>query len=239
MDPNMNQNNQMGMVEPQIMNPQEQNQAQILNYNDVNAVAEEEKHSSSGKKVALFLALIGIILVGGGVFYTLNPTEETSSTTTPTEPSTTKAVTPAQTNTTCTLSDEAGIDDVTRQTIYVLNFDESGILTNYNKDYTVSTIKDDNKSPIKFKEEVQTYTKLFNDLQTSPVDGYTINMTQSGEGTDTQSLNVKVIIDLQTLDTTKLSGEIMSNTVTKADLVKGTEKETVKSTLGGYGYICQ
>ena len=71
MDPNMNQNPQMvqpqmvepqmidaSMMQPQMLNPQEMVQAQVLNYNDVNAVAQEEKKSVSLKKLALFLGII-------------------------------------------------------------------------------------------------------------------------------------------------------------------------------------
>ena len=65
MDPNMmNQNNQSGGMQ------QPQNQNQVLNYDDVNNVAQKEKKSTSTKKLTP-LGSIFIFSINGKVFISL------------------------------------------------------------------------------------------------------------------------------------------------------------------------
>ncbi len=256
MDPNMNQNPQMvnpqmvqpqmiepqmidaSMMQPQMLNQQEMVQAQVLNYNDVNAVAQEEKKSVSLKKLALFLGIIGVILVVGGVMQKFTLGDDINPTPT-TIPATTKEITPTNGNSTCVLSDDSGQSGVLRSTIYVLNYNAEEKLTGYNKDYTVTTIEEDNSSVGKLQVEQKTLETLSNLLTKTPVTGYSIQMTKPLATDHPQVLSTKVIIDFSTLDINKLPAQLMTNTITKVDLQKDQEKASVKQTLEAFGYICQ
>ncbi|MBQ6539255.1 MAG: hypothetical protein IJL76_03145 [Bacilli bacterium] len=235
MDPNMNQNNQMG-VEPQMMNPQEQVQAQVLNYNDVNTTVQEEKQSSSLKKVAIFFVFIAVILIGGGVYYkVLGPEEEPA----PTAPSTTKAASPTNGTSTCTLADEQGSNNLIRKTIYTMNFDESLLLISYTKDYTATTIPDDVQSDSTFLDEQTNLRVLAKAVTTKPINGYSLTLTEPATTDSPKTLNAKVIIDFAVLNTNDLTKELIENTVTNVDLKKGDSKDAVETALRSYGYICQ
>ncbi len=258
MDPNMmNQNYQMGGVEPQMMSYQEQTQAQVLNYNDVEMTAEKENKAKSTKKIALFFAALGIILVAGGVFYTLNPTDE--QTTVPTtetkniedqtpaeDPGTETPADPAQpqtasTTSTCTLSDESGTDGTTRETMYTLVYDANTTLMSYSKKYTVTSLQGAQKAAgvAKVKDENTTLTNLMTILNTTPVTGYTLAITPTQEGDDIIALTATVNVDFSTLDISKIPAEISKIAVTKVDLSKGQSQEDVKALLTSYGCVCQ
>ncbi len=256
MDPNMNQNPQMvdpqmvqpqmiepqmidaSMMQPQMLNPQEMAQAQVLNYNDVNAVAQEEKKSSSLKKLALFLGIIGVILVVGGVMqkFTLgdniNPTPTTI-------PSTTKEITPSTATTTCVLSDDSGQSGVLRSTVYIINFSQEGKLTGYSKEYTVTTIDENTSSPGKLQEEQKSLESLSEMVTKTPVNGYSITLKKPLSTDHPQVLTSKVVIDFSTLDINQVPGALMANTATKVDLQKDQENAIVRETLESFGYTCQ
>lgn len=234
----MNQNNQSGgMQQPQMMNQQEQNQAQVLNYEDVNNVAQKEKKSTSVKKIALFIAIIGVILLGGGVMYTLNPIEEESSSPTPSE---TKAVEETETPaviTTCTLEDKAGTDGATRSTIYNLSYDANNTLASYTKDYTVTPVENNTAGQTKVTEEQTTLTTLATTLTTAPISGYSLTVTPPAD--PTAALTVKLVVDFSLLDATTIPETINANAVTKVDLTKGQTPDAIQTALTGFGYTCQ
>ena len=240
----MNQNNQSGgMQQPQMMNQQEQNQAQVLNYEDVNNVAQKERKNTSVKKIALFIAIIGVILLGGGVMYTLNPIEEESSSPAPSE---TKAVeettAPAETETpsvitTCTLDDSAGTDGVTRKTVYTLSYDSNNTLASYTKDYTVTPVENNTAGQTKVTEEQTNLNTIATTLTTAPINGYSLTVTPPAD--PTSALTVKLVVDFSILDATTIPQTISANAVTKVDLTKGQTPDAIQSTLTGFGYTCQ
>lgn len=233
MDPNMNQNNQMGVQQPQMMNQQEQVQAQVLNYNDVNYAAEEETKSTSLKKAAMYIAIIAVILIGGGVFNKLTATEE--------EPPASEQKA-ADTNTqmsTCVMEDNQTANDLVRKTTYIINYDEGLALVSYTKDYTASTIADDNQSAALFVEETTKFSEMAAQLKKTPIAGYTLEFPEpTGDG-KVQTLTVKVAIDFSQIDVSKLTDEMQANSVSKVDLTKGDSKDNVESTLTSYGFSCQ
>jgi hypothetical protein len=255
MDPNMmNQGYQMGGAEPQMMGYQEQTQAQVLNYNDVEMTAEKENKAKSTKKIALFCAIIGIILIGGGVFYKFNPTETTPTPaasetkniedqtvpeeTTPVEDPNAQT---AATNATCTLSDTTGTDGATRETVYTLVFDASSALMSYVKTYTVTAIDGVQKAAgsAKIKEENTAFTTILTSLNTTPVTGYTMGITPTQDGANMTALKVTINVDFSSLDVTKIPANVTANAITKVDLSKGQNQSEVQTTLGSFGYACQ
>ena len=245
MDPNMmNQNNQSGgMQQPQMMNQQDQNQNQVLNYDDVNNVAQKEKKSTSVKKIAIFIAIIGVILLGGGVMYTLNPIDEETPAPTPSD---TKAIeettTPEETETpsvitTCTLEDKAGTDGVTRSTVYTLSYDSNNTLASYTKDYTVTPVENNTAGQTKLTEEQTTLNTIATTLTTAPINGYSLIVTPPADATT--ALTVKLVVDFSILDATTIPETINANAVTKVDLAKGQTPDVINQTLTGFGYTCQ
>lgn len=257
MDPNMmNQNYQMGGVEPQMMSYQEQTQAQVLNYNDVEMTAEKENKAKSTKKVALFFAAIGILLIAGGVFYKFNPTDEQTATVPSSETKNIEDTTPvedpatevpvdqtqtASTTSTCTLSDSSGTDGATRETVYSLVYDANATLMNYSKKYTVTSLDGAQKAAgvAKVKDENTTLTNLMTILNTTPVTGYSLQLTPTEQGNEIIALTATVNVDFSTLDISKIPAEISKIAVTKVDLSKGQSQEDVKKLLTSYGCVCQ
>lgn len=235
MDPNMNQNDQM-MQQPQMMNPQEVSQAQVLNYDDVNYAAETESKSSSLKKGALFFALIGIILIGGGIFYKLTPNDTPQP-----APSDEKAASTENGAKTCSLSTEASSDGLNRNIVYTLNYDENQALTSYNKDYTISTVAGNVQSGVTFNNEVTSMQTISTTLAATPINGYSLTIDEPTETDGVQTANVKVIIDLVILDLTKINEDknITGNSVANVDLTKGATEEDIKTKLTSFGYSCQ
>ena len=233
MDPNMNQNDQMN-VQPQMMNTQEISQAQVLNYEDVNYTAEAETKSSSLKKGALFFALIGIILLGGGIFYKLTPSDEPTP-----APSDTKAISTESGANTCTLSDNGGNDSLIRTATYTLNYDDNRALIGYTKEYNASTIAENVQSGVSFNNELTAFQTIVTETNATPIPGYVLSLVEQPETDGVKSMNVKVVIDLAILEAPKLTKNITSNSVAQVDLTKGTSEADILSKLTSYGYTCQ
>lgn len=239
-NPNMNSNvNQATPVtiEPEMMNPEEVSQAQVLNYDDVNTAAQTENKNSLGKKIAIFIAIIGTILLSGGIAYSLMPEEVAAPAT---SESTEKAIDSNSNGPlTCTMKDDQGVDSLLRTSTYIFSFDENNLLINYNKEYQFSTIEGNVQSEQKYTEQYNLLKNLSIKLQKNPIPGYLMTIGESANDTPTKEFSTKVTIDLNLIDTTLITKEIADNTATNLDFVKGTTRDQVLKTVELNGSTCK
>lgn len=236
MNPNMNQATPV-TIEPEMMNQEEVSQAQVLNYDDVNTVAQTENKNSIGKKIAIFLAIIGTILLSGGIAYSLMPEDVAAPAT---EDSTEKAIN-SNTNgpLTCTMKDNQGIDHLLRTSSYVFSFDENNQLTNYNKAYKFTTIAGDVQSEQKYTEQYTLLKNLSITLQKAPIQGYLMTLGEPATNESTKEFMTKVTVDLNLFDNTQVPKEITDNTATSVEFTKGTTREQVLKTVELWSATCQ
>ena len=231
----------------QINNGQVQNQqqTQVLNLNDVEQVAKEEKKASLPKKLAVCLFAIGVLAIVGGFSYNsiasmlgldTSQSGKTEETTTNDTDDNGKAATVEDTtaSTTCQKATPSQPNGTDKQVTYELSFDEESKLQNYTKTMVLTPTTGNSTGPVTINTLKTGYTAI----AAYQIPGYTLAVTPTNDGT-VAGLQIAVTIDLVNLDTAKYASYKIVDEVSKVDLKLNDTKEAVVNYLTTNGYECK
>ncbi len=259
-DPNMNQNQMNGMnqgvenvpvqVNPVQVNPivdqgpqpvqidkDQLTRTQVLNINDVEQTAQQEKRNTNIKKLGIFILIIGVILLTGGVSYQMLgigvPEKETPAPTNTTEPaSTPNAIDTTPTGPYCRLEIPQDADGTDKTFTYTLNYQED-LLKGYTKNINI-TQTEGNADGV---TTVDNYTNEYASYASTQFNGYVLSVTPANNN-NLSGVQIETNVDLSLLDQSVLIEPFISNEYIKVDFQLDQPKADVVAYLQGLGYTC-
>ena len=261
-DPNMNQNQNMmnGMNQgveavPVQVNPAQMNtvvegqpqpvqidrdqltRTQVLNINDVEQTAQQEKRNTNIKKIGLFILIIAVILITGGVSYQLLgigvPEKETPTPASTPEPtSTPNAIDTTPTGPYCRLEIPQDADGTDKVFTYTLNY-EGDVLKGYTKNINI-TQTEGNADGV---TAVNNFTNEYSAYTSTQFNGYVLSVTPSNNN-NLSGVQIEANVDLTVLDQSILVEPFVSNEYIKVDFQLDQPKADVVAYLQGLGYTC-
>ena len=206
---------------------------QVLNISDLEETVRKEKKTS--KRPAIFLTILGVFCLLIGTNYG-NILKLVIKEITPPKPQISRRITEKTyinemktTIKSCNYYELAREDGIDLRLTTTLNFyDEKLVSYTKNATYTAS----------KGKEELGLTNlpkslSFYQNLDTITIIGYDINTEEIENG-----FNTKVIVDLKTLDPTKLTTNHQANIVSKVDFKLNDNIDTTLAKAKTYGYIC-
>lgn len=264
-DPNMNQNQNMmngqtvmnGMnqgvetvpvqVNP-VMDQQQQpvqmdrdqlTRTQVLNINDVEQTAQQERHNTNIKKLGFFVLAIAVILITGGVSYQMlgiGVPEKASPTPTPAstpEPANTpNAIDTTPTGPYCRLEVPQDADGTDKVFTYTLNY-EGDVLKGYTKNINI-TQTEGNADGV---TAVDSFTNEYSAYTSTQFNGYVLGVTPTNNN-NLVGVQIDANVDLTTLDQSVLVEPFISNEYIKVEFQLDQPKADVTAYLQGLGYTC-
>lgn len=241
MNQNLNGFDQNSMqTNNQVMQQTDLTKTQVLNFNEVEQVANYEKKTS--KKPAIFLAIIGILLIAGGFLYPTIEKMISKEETTPTKENkvssnTNKNDTDVNSTLTCNLVQNITESKIVSTTTETLNFTNDK-LQNYEKTIDLKSSETNLSST---PEYITNFDTALTAIMETSIDSYNIvkvaiaNDTNSSISSEYQA---KIQIDLTTFDKTKLTDSHKNNTFTNVEYDLNDSKEIVKQKALALGYTC-
>lgn len=258
MNQNMNQNpNMMGMnqqvetvpvqVNPivdqqpmpgQMMDKDQLTRTQVLNINDVEQTAQQERHNTNIKKLGLFILIIGVILLTGGISYQMLgigvPEKETPAAPTDNvQPANTpNAIDTTPTTPYCRLETPAGEDGTDKMITYTFTY-EGDLLKGYTKTVNISQTEGNTEGVT----TVDNYTNEYNSYTSTQFNGYVLSVTPSNNN-NLSGVQIETNVDLTVLDPSILVEPFVSNEYIKVDFQLDQPKADVIGYLQGLSYTC-
>ena len=261
-DPNMNQNQNLmnGMnqgvetvpvqVDPVQVNPivdqqpqpvqidrDQLTRTQVLNINDVEQTAQQERHNTNIKKIGFFILIIAVILLTGGISYQMLgigvPEKETPAPkNTPEATNTPNAIDTTPEVPYCRLEVLGDADGTDKIFTYTFNYEED-LLKGYTKNINITQV-DGNNDGI---TTVDNYTNEYNSYTSTQFNGYMLSVTPSNNN-NLSAVQIEANVDLTVLDQSVLIEPFISNEYIKVDFQLDQAKADVSAQLQGLGYTC-
>ncbi len=226
----MNQNNQQLQQSNQV-SQEELAKTQVLNLNDVQAIAKFERKTS--KRPAIMLAIAGLLSITVGLAYPSMMTaldgepKPNISNRVEEEPPVEKVV---EKMTSCSFVSPENPDGTSGKAVYNLIFNENDELQHFTMTFSLNALPGN----VNGQTAVQKYYTTYKKLDDIPIDGYTITTTTSGTG-----MSSTASIDLTRLNKANLTADHTANYFASVPFNLGDSKETVTQQLAASNYICE
>ena len=223
--------------QPVQMDKDQLTRTQVLNINDVEQTAQQERHNTNIKKIGFFVLAIAVILITGGVSYQMLgigvPEKATPATTPSTEPtSSPNAIDTTPTGPYCRLDIPQDADGTDKVFTYTLNY-EGDLLKGYTKNINISQTEGNADGVT----TVDNYTSEYSSYTSTQFNGYVLGVTPTNNN-NLVGVQIDANVDLTTLDQSVLVEPFISNEYIKVDLQLDQPKADVTAYLQGLGYTC-
>lgn len=223
--------------QPVQMDKDQLTRTQVLNINDVEQTAQQERHNTNIKKLGFFVLAIAVILITGGVSYQMLgigvPEKATPATTPSTEPtSSPNAIDTTPTGPYCRLDIPQDADGTDKVFTYTLNY-EGDLLKGYTKNINISQTEGNADGVT----TVDNYTSEYSSYTSTQFNGYVLGVTPTNNN-NLVGVQIDANVDLTTLDQSVLVEPFISNEYIKVDLQLDQPKADVTAYLQGLGYTC-
>lgn len=223
--------------QPVQMDKDQLTRTQVLNINDVEQTAQQERHNTNIKKLGFFVFAIAVILITGGVSYQMLgigvPEKATPATTPSTEPtSSPNAIDTTPTGPYCRLDIPQDADGTDKVFTYTLNY-EGDLLKGYTKNINISQTEGNADGVT----TVDNYTSEYSSYTSTQFNGYVLGVTPTNNN-NLVGVQIDANVDLTTLDQSVLVEPFISNEYIKVDLQLDQPKADVTAYLQGLGYTC-
>ena len=223
--------------QPVQMDKDQLTRTQVLNINDVEQTAQQERHNTNIKKLGFFVLAIAVILITGGVSYQMLgigvPEKATPATTPSTEPtSSPNAIDTTPTGPYCRLDIPQDADGTDKVFTYTLNY-EGDLLKGYTKNINISQTEGNADGVT----TVDNYTSEYSSYTSTQFNGYVLGVTPTNNN-NLVGVQIDANVDLTTLDQSVLVEPFISNDYIKVEFQLDQPKADVTAYLQGLGYTC-
>lgn len=227
-------------VQPVQMDKDQLTRTQVLNINDVEQTAQQERKNTNIKKLGLFILAIAVILITGGVSYQMLGIGVPEKTT----PAPTNAPTDEPTNTPnaidvtptgpyCSLEVLQDADGTDKIFTYTLNY-EDNLLKGYTKNINI-TQTEGNADGV---TTVENFNSEYSSYTSTQFNGYLLSVTPTTIN-NLSGVQINSTVDLTLLDQSVLIEPFISNEYVKVEFQLDQSKEEVEAHLQELGYTCQ
>ena len=223
--------------QPVQMDKDQLTRTQVLNINDVEQTAQQERHNTNIKKLGFFVLAIAVILITGGVSYQMLgigvPEKENTTPAPTTEPtSSPNAIDTTPTGPYCRLEIQQDADGTDKVFTYALNYD-GDLLKGYAKNINISQTEWNADGVT----SVGNYTSEYSSYTSTQFNGYLLSVTPTNNNNLT-GVQIESNVDLTILDQSILVEPFISNEYNKVDFQLDQPKADVVAYLQGLGYTC-
>ncbi len=230
MGPSQGMNTEGANMTPSVQTTQENlTKTQVLNLNDVEKSAKDNKDN---KKTVMIIAFVGVFAIVAGLIsqFVFSGSDEEDNKPSKSNVADKNDKKNQESNTlVCSLEQMGNADGTDTTTSLSFVFNERK-LQNYSKTLAVNPTAGNENGVL----AIQYLFTNYKQYETIPINGYTIITEQRGTG-----IQSSVNIDLTVLDKNTLTDAHRQNGFTNVEFNLDEEKEMIKDNLVGLGYSCQ